>query len=262
MTDPPDGPCRTGSSDRDDEDDQHRPDDGEPPPRDPEPPSIDPETLADVFSAIQARIQVVDAGIAGYLRTRSTGTRVGMLSAVGLLVFTGCLYFSPRADLALLPLGRWLSLAAIFIALMTWSAAVALRPFHAPVPGPAIRDGLPLAVLALALLQALLPEPYRVNPVIELGADAPHGFLAAHCIFHGALFALPGFALARMIDRGPLETLLGAGALAAVLGNLALHGVCPITDPWHLLLGHFGLAVLMLVGVVLGMGLSRRLSSP
>jgi len=224
-------------------------------------PTLDASTLAAIYAGVHGQIRLVDHGIGGYLRTQSTTVRVALRVSVSLVVFGGAFALYPRPDLATYPLGRWVAFVAAFLALIVWAGVLALRPYHAPPPSPLVRYGLPTVALFVTWLQAVVPEADAGASVIAQlqQAGVSQGLLAAQCLLHGALFALPAMAFARLVDRGPVENLVGAGALGAALGNLVLHSVCPITDRTHLALGHSALAVILLVLVTGAMTLSRRL---
>jgi hypothetical protein len=134
------------------------------------------------------------------------------------------------------------------------SLQLALRPAYRPsapswaAPGVA---ALGLLGLLVVYLQPALPALDPAH-VAEPGLDAAL-HLAAPCLGIGLLIALALYALWSLLDRGGARRGLAAAAAAGLTANLALQLHCPITAPTHLLIGHLGVAL-----VILGVALAAR----
>ena len=82
-------------------------------------------------------------------------------------------------------------------------------------------------------------------------------------MLYGALTGLPFILLARLMDRGGLRSRdrsLFAVLTGFLAGNIMLQLHCPNTDPLHLLFGHGGVLIpmlLMFVGLRMWMRIRR-----
>src|SRR5205085_5218165 len=118
---------------------------------------------------------------------------------------------------------------------------VALRPAHRPPLPRWVSGGLSVGALLVLLLVTAPPLPGDIS---EIGAleDLIHG--AIPCFSMGLALGVPIYLWVRALDHEVtrLAALL-AGASAGVTGNLALHLHCPNTQPAHILMGHFMVAV-------------------
>jgi hypothetical protein len=194
----------------------------------------------------QALLRDVEAQIAGaekkplsWLRARATWARRAIAIGAAFLIagVVGAAWL--RSDLD----DRSLPHVAVAIAglalLLSVAAFEALRPLHQPARAPWMRFAIAAATLVATCAVAALP------PMVEPGT----GPSWSPCLFFGLLTGLPVYLLLRILDRGSSSgPLLGACA-AGLLGNLVLELHCPSHDPQHLMIGHFGVAVLFVLGL-------------
>ncbi|HMI93406.1 MAG TPA: hypothetical protein VK509_18670 [Polyangiales bacterium] len=188
-----------------------------------------------------------ERGLRAWLRARSTVARglmaLGLVAAVSALVALGF----ARPDLGSFPPARMaLSLAAMAL-LMIVGVALALRPLQrAALPawvGPAAITG------SLAVLAGL----YLVSPfdLPRAAFDAATLRPALVCMAIGLLLGVPVYGALLLLDRGGSRQALPMAMAAGLAANLELHIHCPSADPLHLMLGHFGAAVLLLLATAL-----------
>lgn len=187
----------------------------------------------------------------GWLRSRSTGTRLALGLGTALL-FCGLVPLARvRADLAVYPQGRLLLTVAALGGLVGVALSFAIEPVHrAPRP----------ALWRWAWLLSALGVPFAIAaaPIAHLGHAASFAGIgddlwpkATTCLVLGALAALPVLVVLRSIDRrehAASSRALVAAAGAGAAGNLALSLHCPITSPLHLLCGHALLGVIFVLG--------------
>lgn len=203
-----------------------------------------------LFGALEQELRR-ERGPVAWLRSRSTTARLALAFGVSAVIVLAAYAWFARPDLAVYPLGRMLAVLLIGGGALAASLGLALWPTHRPsTPSWAapVIAGVGLLGLGLVYLQPALP-----------GLDATHAhapglgaalYLAAPCLGIGLVIALALYALWSLLDRGGARRGLPAAAAAALTANLALQLHCPITDPSHLLIGHLGVA-LVILGVVL-----------
>ena len=212
-----------------------------------------PPELEALFASLEQEVQR-ERGLPAFLRSRSTVVRNALLASVaGAVVLLAYLAFA-RPDLSAYPLGRMATVLAIAGLGAFASLRLALRPvYQAPAPSwllPLIAS-LSLCGLAAVYMMPALPALDAAH-VPEPGLDAAL-HLAAPCLGIGLLITLGLVGLWWLLDRGGARRGLAAAAAAGLTANLALQLHCPITAPGHLLLGHLGVAL-----VILGVALAAR----
>ena len=211
---------------------------------------LDAATLDAMFTQVEAVNHRNDAGIVGWLRTRSTASRQLMLLGAaallaGLTALTGL-----RANLHELSSGYFGGALAVFAVGLVAATLLALRPLHQRALGAAMER----LVAGTVLFGLLLVAAFSPAVVTDAGGNLFAG--AVHCALLGTAMALPVLLVARLLDRGSLSGPLMSAVAAGVAANLTLMLRCPSTDPAHCVAGHFGVA-LLLVGL---MGVLRRFS--
>jgi hypothetical protein len=218
----------------------------------------DAAALAKLLARVERSV-AAERGARARIRALSSPVRVLIaLAAVALLVaLGGAVGHGPPATSAsgLLML---LPAALLLVAIVT-----ALRPLQRPAL-PAWRrrlaDLVPFTVLlALCFAPDLLAQ-LRGDAIAH--AEAGEALLGGRaCLVAGAVSATLAFALLRALDRGtPGSTLaaIGAGALAS---SIALWALCPTTAAAHLVVGHFGAALVFGAGALAVSAWLRRSAS-
>lgn len=183
---------------------------------------------------------------------------------IGLALFLGVpTVFGPRADASVL--GPWL----------TWGASTAqfgLGLFLVWVGGrestPGRRQPMPLKAVALAtagsVILALTTLTFSISPT-GLPASVRPWNSEAFC-FRGSLAVgspllfLAGWWLRRLLPAQPwlAGALLGAGA--GLTADAGWRLVCPVSNPWHVLVGHGGaVIVLTVLGAATASLMARRI---
>jgi hypothetical protein len=164
----------------------------------------------------------------------------------------GVAVFGVRRDLAVMiaqPFFVWTAVLALGTAVMAGAAAFVLA-----VPGAERSPALRASAIALAALWGAT--------LVAATATAGAGFARVSdwyvCFARVAAIALvPALAELAMLRRAaPLRRSLTAWlalAAALALGAVAIQLICPLNDPAHALLGHFGpVAALAWVGAIAG----------
>ncbi len=211
---------------------------------------------AELFSSIESAV-AKERGVAAWLRSRPTKTRVLLAFSAVLALAAFNLFASSRADLAVYPMLRLLVEVALFAAVIGSSVSIALDALHAPSRPASHRAGLVVFAVAMPFVLTMLPQAHTLHPAALQGAGADFGKRAIACFVMGIGYALPVLLLLRGLDRGQHRASLtvalaavGAGAAA----QLGMHLHCAITFPTHLLLGH---ATMTLALLALYFGASR-----
>jgi hypothetical protein len=209
--------------------------------------------LDELFRGITSAVDR-EKGITGWLRSRSTSSRI-LVAAIWVTVLVALSAIGmPRTAFAPLPVER---VVVVFGALAVLAAAllrVGLRPAQTPAPCDRTILALIGAGLLLPAVTAFLPAGAHPFPryVEYTPTQATVG-----CFIIGGLTGVLAILLLRALDRTAHDS-RPAGVLAAVtggvVGNLALELHCPVTAPGHLLLGHATVGVML----VLAYGVLRR----
>jgi hypothetical protein len=198
-----------------------------------------------MYSALRGNI-AQERGLVSWLRERSATARLlGASGAIAGLCSLCWLLFA-RRDMAAYPAERMaLSLAAMGLLLVV-SLIIALRPLQRPgFPRWAAPAVVTTSLLALASLYVISPlPPYVATSGATLGP-------ALICLAIGLVLGVPVYALIALLDRGGARRAMPMAAAAGMAANLVLHIHCPWTQPSHLMIGHFGAAVLLMLAVSL-----------
>ena len=128
-----------------------------------------------------------------------------------------------------------------------WLGADALRSWHRPAlsfGGATLRVGLSLALLVGL---SVLPVPIELSPYTTPPRGMPLLVHAGSCLLFGLGIALPTFLVCQALSRGAPYTTWMAAVVSGLVGNLALQLHCPITEHAHLLVGHAGLGIVVLL---------------
>jgi hypothetical protein len=189
--------------------------------------------------------------------------RVLMSVPVGLVVFLGLpLYVGLRADASTLgPLLTW-GASAAQVSLGVWLLWAGAREAR---PGRRLSLRLNAAVLVAtaAIVAGLTALTFAVSPTTLPGSLLP--WSAGSFCYRGSLAVgapqlfLAGWALGRALPGHPwlAGALFGAGA--GLTADATWRLLCPVSDPWHVLVGHGGaLVTLTLVGAVGAAVAARR----
>lgn len=191
-----------------------------------------------LYEHIQQDIQA-ERGPVAWLRSRSTPIRLALWTTTAGAVWFGLRAFKGSDLSDAFP--SIVGLALIVGAVMT----TALRSNEDY--GPSRSQAVPLLATGAAFLAVLL------------GAQETGLVLTGGCVVAGLLTGIPVFAVGMLLDRDPPRG-LGLTALASGLsGGLMVHGACGDHHAGHLLLQHFGIAMVATVlFALLGHLLYRR----
>jgi hypothetical protein len=205
------------------------------------------------FDALFDRLrdQMADErGLRAFLRTRSTPTRIsiaaGTIFALALLVRFAFL----RPDIAVFPPMRMLVVLVSIAALIALSLGVSLRPMQRPALPSWAAPGLALGSMLTLLGLHSLPAAHHSHPASLVYAAGVGGQLlrATPCMMIGLWVGVPIYALLAALDRGGGGRDLVHAVTAGLAANLLLQLCCPVTAPVHMLIGHLGVALLLLAG--------------
>lgn len=201
------------------------------------------------FGGIRAAI-ADERTLAGWLRSRTSVERVGLLLLVVLGVVAIQLVARRRVDFALYPTVPLLVVIATFSLLIGLAVAACLRPLQETPLSPWAQRGLLAAGVLMPVLLYAGEPVHTAHPASLAGAGSDLLARAGQCFVYGLVLALPVLVLARLLDR--TQHRIVSGALFAALSggltaNLALHLHCPITHAGHLLLGHASLIAVLVV---------------
>jgi hypothetical protein len=198
-------------------------------------------------------------GAVGAVRTRRPVRQVGRLWLASLLYGGGLLWvWSVRRDLAGLPMGWVVAMAATWLLGFSALSALALVPPRGHVmPRWRVATGAAAAAALLFPIAGLFAQ--SAPGLSTTSADSWSTFVhrAQFCLGWGLVAAaVPALIAVRML-RGavPVRTRWVAAAIGAsggCLGGLMLHFHCPIADGWHVGGIHGGLVALA-AGLVAGL---------
>lgn len=194
-----------------------------------------------------------ERGPVAWLRSRPTPLRLVLAVLVGLGVPAALGVWLLRPDLGVYPVLRYGGVLVTVAAMAGAAIHFALRPLDRPSLG----SGLAWAAGGILLLVAILPPAHQAHPASLHGTGAELVPAALTCLTVGLLAALPGVILLLALDRASVPWLGRGTRLATVAGGaagfLALHLLCPITAPIHLVTGHVGVfGVLLLLNIPRG----------
>jgi hypothetical protein len=215
-------------------------------------PRVEPPDLHELFAGLEQQL-AGERGARAWLRSRSTGARIVLsLASLALLVAVVALAWA-RPDLSVYPGFRLALGMLVIVVLVGVQLVLALRPLsRPPLPAWVSPAAIVGAVTALVALYGL-PPPHLAHPA-SLQAPGWQALIsrALPCLAFGLVFALASYGLLRALDRGgtdPTRRALLAAAYGGLVANLLLMLHCPVTASAHLMLGHLGVAVLLLLGV-------------
>ena len=214
---------------------------------------VAPPDLDGLFAAIDTDLQR-EHGLSAWLRARSTSERLLLAGSASAAVLLAVYAWFVRPDLAVYPTGRMTAVVLIAVSALATSLALALRPTQRPAApswaAPSVAGLGLLGLLAVYLMPALpvLDPSHLQAPGVEAALHR-----ALPCFGIGLVVAGALYALWTLLDRGGARRGLAAAAAAGLTANLALQLHCPITAPAHLLLGHLGVAL-----VILGAAIAAR----
>ncbi len=206
-----------------------------------------------LFEGIESRIGEAEKKPSFWLRTRSTLARRGAaaLTAVAVIVVGGVV-LTKREIGAIDPLQLALSVGAIGT-LLGLSLHHALRPLHKPPLSPLARGvTVALALIATFVLALFPPHDEGAAPFARPLLDT-----VSPCLFYGLLMGVPVYLALRLLDRGTSTSSLLAACAAGLAGNLAVTLHCPSSEPMHLMLAHFTVALLFVAGLGLAHVVTR-----
>jgi hypothetical protein len=215
-------------------------------------PRVTPPDLDALFSGMEQQL-AGERGVRAWLRSRSTGARLAICAA-SLVLLAGAVALAwARPDLPVYPAFRLALGALVIVVILVVQLALALRPLsRPPLPGWVSPAAIAGALGALVALYGL-PAPHLAHPA-SVQAPGMQALIARAlpCLAFGLFFALASYGLLRVLDRGGTDKArraLLAAAYGGLVANLLLMFHCPVTAPAHLMLGHLGVAVLLLLGV-------------
>lgn len=209
-----------------------------------------------LFESVKSRIASEDKHMTGYLKSRPTWMRVLLAFIAVVLVVTPVMAFVPRPDMADYPRGRMVLTVLSMLLSLGVTLSIALRPAYRPPISRMVITGVSIASLGLLFLFSSIPLPDSGRAEQALMELLPH---AMPCFFYGLGFGAPVYFLMRALDHEVtrLAALLAASS-AGLTANLALHLHCPNTQPGHILLAHFSVAVVFLALVAMIAALRQR----
>lgn len=219
-----------------------------------------PEPSAELLAAVEGRIEA-ERGPIAWLRSRPTGTRIGLGLGLAIALVAFNLVGSPRPDLAVYPVVRMVVEVGLFAALIGYAVRLSLPELQSRLTPAQTRLVLVGVAAIVPIVAAFLPAAHDAHPSIWEGAGDDFVPRAVACFGYGMAMGLPVLVVLRFLERGEHRAWIGA-ALAATAGGLvaqlSLHLHCAIAYPPHLIAGHVTVTVVMLAAYI---GLSRLIPS-
>lgn len=200
-----------------------------------------------LFDGVARRI-ANERGLCAWLRSRSTPLRALLATGVigGLLLLVAMTWM--RRDLAVYPPLRMILVLGSLGALLALVLTLLLRPIQRPALAPWVRPAaVASSVFGLLGLQ-LLPEAHHAHGAsIVYGESLAFQLLrASPCIVIGLTAGILVYAFLVALDRGGSDSGPLPAVAAGIAANLVLQLLCPVTAPFHMVLGHFGVLVLLM----------------
>jgi hypothetical protein len=211
----------------------------------PSPPDLDA-----LFRELEQRV-AAERGLRAWLRARPTALRTGLAwSAVAAVAAVVALAFR-RPDMAVYPPARMAAALLVLGAGFAISLLLALRPLQRP--------GVPARTVALATSAVLvgvlvlygLPPAHLAHPSSLHEPGLSVLLRAIPCLAIGMAIGGAFYGLLALLDRGGSRRAPVVAVAAGLAANLALQLHCPVTAPLHMIVGHLGVALLLLAGAVL-----------
>jgi hypothetical protein len=215
-----------------------------------------PEPLAlPDFAALEAEIEreiAAEQGVGAGLRALSTPRRYLLVLASLLLMAGLTILVGPRLDLAVYPVARMALVLGVVGSLLVGGIVISLWSL-AWRPVPAWLRMLVLTLTPLSLLALYsLPAAHTAHPASLPAEDLARLLVhALSCLSVGGAIAACTYLLMRAFDRGATRAVWGFAACAGLYANFLLQLHCAQTAPAHMLLGHWAVALLALLGVAL-----------
>jgi hypothetical protein len=197
-----------------------------------------------LFASVQAQAAREQSSWLGVLRAKATVARRLVVLTVLSAIVALELGLHAREAFAQAPLRVGFSLAA-FGALMVMLLMSSLRPIHQPALSRRSEAWLVAGPLLVAIGLSLWPTLGASGTLQESLADAWSG--AKSCLLYGLAVAVPVYLVARLVDRGGWVTGVLAALGAGLAANFVLMTHCPMAGPEHMMLGHFGVIVVLLL---------------
>ena len=199
------------------------------------------------------------------VRSLATPTRVVALAAGVFLVGTLNALLMLRSDAPGYPLLRMTITLVSFAVPALLAGFLVLRPIHLPRPNGRLLPALVFLGILLPVVFGLLPVAHALtgaHPESFEGTGADFWPRAIACLIYGSVIGLPILGLLWALGRGgkARATILFGGLTAvALVGNIALQLHCPLVSHGHLIVGHAGVPVaLLLIGLPFALQRRRR----
>ncbi len=202
-------------------------------------------------------IEHEDSTIAGRLRALSTPKRARLLVVLGVVSCLATYLVWRRVDFHHYEPSRMGLVLSVFVILAMLASWEALRPLSV-APSPLWRRVLLGVGVVTPFVMALMPEAPAVHAANTTGEDVVGRALV--CLSIGLGAATPVIVLWALLDRGGVSQWALRGLVAAMAGlyaNAMLQLHCPVTQSLHLLLGHAGVTLVLLVVISLVPRISR-----
>jgi hypothetical protein len=198
-----------------------------------------------------------ERGLRAWLRARSTAQRRALASAVAVAFAALASFAFGRPDMDVYPAAR---MAAVLIALaagVALSLQLAMRPLHRPALSARAAATAVAATLLGVLLLYALPAAHSAHPA-SLHAEGWQVLLqrATPCLAIGLAIGAVFYGVLALLDRGGSYRAPAMAAAAGLAANLSLQLHCPVTAPLHMVVGHLGVALLLVAAALLLRGRS------
>jgi len=192
-----------------------------------EPVQGSPELWKSLEGAIAA-----ESGPRAWLRSRATPVRLLVL----LMTASAVVAYGGRS-VGHAPVEKPAAWLVAFVLAGLACLFILMAPLGRPRPARGVRLALVLGALSLPLGQALFSSASQSSGV----AAASFAEQALGCFLYGNFLALPFLFAVWVLERSDrpwLTLLVGVGAVAGLVANIALALHCPNTEPAHIAAGH------------------------
>ncbi|MHC4473339.1 MAG: hypothetical protein ACYS99_20530 [Planctomycetota bacterium] len=190
------------------------------------------------------------------VRSLTTPIRVAALAVCVFLVGALNALLLLRGDAPAYPAVRMTVVLAAFSGSALAAGIFVLRPLHLPRPTGRVLPGFIGGGILLAVVFGLLPAAHALteaHPESFEGTGADFWPRAIGCLIYGTVMGLPVLGFLWLLGRGGKArstTVLVGLTATALAGNVALQLHCPLVSQVHLLVGHAGVPVaLVLIGL-------------
>jgi hypothetical protein len=191
-----------------------------------------------------------ERGLRAFLRSRSTPVRTSIAVSTIFALVLLVLFAFLRRDIAVYPPTRMALVLSSVGALLAFSLLLSLRPMQRPALPSWTTPGLVASSMLLLLGLHSLPAAHLSHPASLVYGAGPTAQLlrATPCVIIGLWVGVPIYALLAALDRGGVGRSLVHAVTAGLAANFLLQLCCPVTAPVHMLVGHLGVALLLLAG--------------